>query len=302
MTDTSQHAGNADSVSSNAVERVASRHENRLASLYKTTLLGPSEDRQAGSYETATRKPRVALIEPRALIRDIIVKAAAERGGNVSILAVARPEELSLDESGSIDAIVLSIGGRKFLDPDIQDEIAQILAAFPTTPLVVLADREGIDVILAALQRGLKGYLTTGMNFDIALEAIRFICTGGTFIPASSLDPIIRQQDAAADPATRSAATPPVLDRIEGLTERQCEVLNCLREGLANKAIAYKLNMCEGTVKVHVRRIMKRLGATNRTQVVSMTNQMLEKASPSTLVKDVLGLVISEGDRGGKLE
>lgn len=302
MPDTSQLSGSADCGSADAAERRAPLYEDQCASFNKATPFDLSEGRRTGGYETTARKPRVALIEPRTLIRDIIAKAAAERGGNVSILAVARPEELSPDTGENIDAIVLSIGGRKFLDPDIQDEIAQILADFPTTPLVVLADREGIDMILAALQRGLKGYLTTGMNFDIALEAIRFICTGGTFIPASSLEPIIRQHDEAADSAARSTAAPPALTRIEGLTERQCEVLNCLREGLANKAIAYKLNMCEGTVKVHVRRIMKRLGATNRTQVVSMTNQMLEKASPRNLVKDVLGLVISEGDRGTKLE
>jgi DNA-binding NarL/FixJ family response regulator len=52
------------------------------------------------------------------------------------------------------------------------------------------------------------------------------------------------------------------------LTPRQLEVLGRLREGKPNKLIARDLNMTEATVKVHVRQIMRKLGATNRTQAV----------------------------------
>jgi DNA-binding CsgD family transcriptional regulator len=52
---------------------------------------------------------------------------------------------------------------------------------------------------------------------------------------------------------------------------RQREVLRRLWMGKPNKAIAYELNMCESTVKVHIRQIMKKLNATNRTQVVVLT-------------------------------
>jgi DNA-binding NarL/FixJ family response regulator len=52
------------------------------------------------------------------------------------------------------------------------------------------------------------------------------------------------------------------------LTPRQLEVLDRLREGKPNKLIARDLNMTEATVKVHVRQIMRKLGAANRTQAV----------------------------------
>ncbi len=54
-------------------------------------------------------------------------------------------------------------------------------------------------------------------------------------------------------------------------TPRQTEVLKCLWQGKRNKAIAGELNMREGTVKVHVRHIMHKLHAQNRTQIVSLT-------------------------------
>jgi DNA-binding NarL/FixJ family response regulator len=56
-----------------------------------------------------------------------------------------------------------------------------------------------------------------------------------------------------------------------GLTPRQIEVLKCLWQGKPNKAIAQELNMREGTVKVHVRHILHKLHAQNRTQIVSLT-------------------------------
>jgi DNA-binding NarL/FixJ family response regulator len=62
-------------------------------------------------------------------------------------------------------------------------------------------------------------------------------------------------------------------------TARQTAVIAALRQGKQNKIIAYELNMRESTVKVHVRNIMKKLNATNRTEVAYLTNQLLAAAT-----------------------
>jgi DNA-binding NarL/FixJ family response regulator len=61
-------------------------------------------------------------------------------------------------------------------------------------------------------------------------------------------------------------------------TERQEEVVQALRRGKANKIIAHELNLRESTVKVHIRNIMKKLKATNRTEVVYKLNEMFPGA------------------------
>jgi DNA-binding NarL/FixJ family response regulator len=61
----------------------------------------------------------------------------------------------------------------------------------------------------------------------------------------------------------------------EFFTSRQAAVIEALRMGKPNKSIAYELNMCESTVKVHVRNIMKKLKAKNRTEVAFMANKLL---------------------------
>ena len=53
---------------------------------------------------------------------------------------------------------------------------------------------------------------------------------------------------------------------------------------MANKLIAYELNMCESTVKVHIRNIMKKLKATNRTQVAYLTRGLFENAGQQQLI------------------
>jgi len=65
--------------------------------------------------------------------------------------------------------------------------------------------------------------------------------------------------------------------QLGSFSSRQANVIEALRRGKSNKVIAYELNMCESTVKVHVRNIMKRLNAKNRTEVAFMANEMLQR-------------------------
>ncbi len=85
-------------------------------------------------------------------------------------------------------------------------------------------------------------------------------------MPASSLQQL-SSQEATVEPAS------PTPDP-NALSPRQILVAKALRQGTPNKVIAYDLNMCESTVKVHVRHIMKKLKAKNRTQVAFLTNSM----------------------------
>jgi DNA-binding NarL/FixJ family response regulator len=66
------------------------------------------------------------------------------------------------------------------------------------------------------------------------------------------------------------------------LTAREIEVLNGLRQGKSNKVIAYELNISISTVKIYVRNIMKKLKATNRTQVAFLLQRLMSIASEKT--------------------
>jgi DNA-binding NarL/FixJ family response regulator len=133
-------------------------------------------------------------------------------------------------------------------------------------PAVILSDNEDPDLIVRMLGRNIRGYIPTSLSIDIAIQAMELARAGGVYVPASSLIAAHRVQE---DP---SAA----LQKSNGMfTARQAAVVEALRRGKANKIIAYELNMRESTVKVHVRNIMKKLHATNRTEVAYLASRLL---------------------------
>ncbi len=137
-------------------------------------------------------------------------------------------------------------------------------------PTVVLSSAEAPQNVVDALEVGAEGYITTSMTLEVALAAMRFVAAGGTFAPAASL---VRAAQ------LRSAAAPETKERSQAIfTARQAAVVEALRRGMANKRIAYELNLCESTVKVHVRKIMRKLNATNRTQVAFLANELRNRA------------------------
>ena len=146
-------------------------------------------------------------------------------------------------------------------------DLARLTRLLPT---VVLSDGEDLDQVLDVINRGARGFIPTSLSLDVVIEALRLVRAGGVFVPASSLIP-----------ALRNAAPRPTAGREPSgiFTARQAAVVEAIGKGKANKTIAHELNMRESTVKVHVRNIMKKLSAKNRTEVALMANRLLGEPS-----------------------
>ena len=156
---------------------------------------------------------------------------------------------------GSADLIVLSL-----IDASSEAcaNALKDLPEFASGRLVIaLASTNDVDLARAALRCGAKGFIPVSMGFEIAIEAMRFVLAGGTYVPP----------DALLAPGPVNLTTPTTLARLNILTGRELTVVRAIQQGKPNKVIAYELNMCLSTVKVHVRNIMRKLGAKNRTDV-----------------------------------
>ena len=155
-------------------------------------------------------------------------------------------------------AILFNIGERKLTDQNLVDEATQLVSEYRSVPIVMLTDTEDIMQVLKALDFGVRGYIPASVSIDACVEAINLAIAGGIFVPASSLFAMREFLGSSLrEPTSISTMFSP----------RQAAVAEALRRGKANKIIAYELNMCESTVKVHIRNIMKKLKATNRTEV-----------------------------------
>lgn len=138
----------------------------------------------------------------------------------------------------------------------------------PQMPVVVVGDSEVPEEIFAVLGKGARGYIPTSLFLDIAVEALRLVRAGGVYFPVS---PVLHGMRAPPPP-------PKTEPTFRNLTPKEAAVTEMIRQGKPNKTIAYELNMCETTVKVHVRNIMKKLRARNRTHVAFIANQILDAA------------------------
>ncbi len=136
---------------------------------------------------------------------------------------------------------------------------------------MVLSNVEEPDAVLNALGSGAKGYIPTSAPLEVAIEAMRLVKAGGVYVPASILL-AVRQPEIPVQP-TESQPSQLIF------TARQRSVVEALRRGKANKIIAHELQMRESTVKVHVRNIMRKLKAKNRTEVAFLASGMLHSGS-----------------------
>jgi DNA-binding NarL/FixJ family response regulator len=126
--------------------------------------------------------------------------------------------------------------------------------------VIVLAYNNDAELARSAICHGAKAYIPVTMGFEIAIATVRFVLAGGTYAPMDCLLP----RDLPRNPSGDALSQPPITGLV---TNRELAVIQAIQKGKSNKVIAYELNVCEGTVKVHVRNIMRKLKAKNRTDV-----------------------------------
>ncbi|MBK3775355.1 response regulator transcription factor [Azospirillum sp. YIM DDC1] len=197
-------------------------------------------------------------------------------GRGVRVLTAATLADLESvvrRRDGAPDVALANFSGRLASDPDFRPRLAELLAVLDGIPLIILSDSDETATALEAIRQGAHGYISTTVGLTMALEAIRMVAAGGIFVPATILHRLIIDQAGMPDPVRHAALSVPASavngkPHLTQLTPRQLAVLECLQEGKPNKVIAHELGMRESTVKVHVRNILRRLGATNRTEAV----------------------------------
>ena len=133
--------------------------------------------------------------------------------------------------------------------------------------VLVLTTFESDDAVLAALRAGASGFLGKGVEPTALLDAIRVVAAGEALLSPSATRTLIARMLAA--PAGPSSG-PGTLD---GLTERETEVVGLVAQGFSNDEIATRLFVSPLTAKTHVNRAMTKLGARDRAQLVVMAYQ-----------------------------
>ena len=135
------------------------------------------------------------------------------------------------------------------------EAVAAICREFPGARIVALSTFSGDEDIRRALAAGVGAYLSKGALYEELVEAIREVHAGRRY-----MNPVV---------AARLAEQVPPPD----LSSREMDVLNLIVQGITNKEIGHTLGIAEYTVKNHVKSILSKLGAEDRTKAATMAIQ-----------------------------
>lgn len=153
--------------------------------------------------------------------------------------------------------------------PEALEFIRPLKTANPEAKVAVLADQIDLDDIVFAFNAGVDGIVLSTSERQILIRCLELVMLGERIFPSevvlSRYTKISAHAEVPHGPETVSA-TPELPSQIGKLSDRELEILSWLKEGAQNKVIARNLSVTEGTIKVHVKAILKKLGAKNRTQ------------------------------------
>jgi NarL family two-component system response regulator LiaR len=212
---------------------------------------------------------RIILADDHPIVREGLC-ALLETQADFEVIAECANGEEVMHQATELrpDIVLLD------LEMPIMDGVETIrhLRHLPRVPrVIVFTAFDDDERIVHAIQAGADGYLLKNAPREEIFNAIRVAMRGGSLLQPVIASKLLRHvgQQPSEDGASRLYQTP----LVEELTERELEVLRLLAQGMPNKVIAAHLVISERTAKFHVSSIMSKLGATNRTEAVSLAAQ-----------------------------
>lgn len=196
---------------------------------------------------------KLLLVDDHALFREGLKSILPQLSDELQLLEAASCGEglRVLAENPGPDLLLLDLGLND--GTDRLSCLRRFREADSTLPIVVVSAHESRETIRGAMSAGANGYVPKSSSSVVVVQALRLVLAGGIYLPPALMDNFEPEPNPAGD----------------ALTPRQREVLELLARGLPNKSIARQLDMAEGTVRIHVAAIIKRLDASNRTEAVS---------------------------------
>ncbi len=220
---------------------------------------------------------RVLVIDDHTLFREGLEGLLVRRGIEVVGSLGDGKEGLRLAHALKPDVVLLDmrmpeINGLSILRQLQQDEFK--------APVVILTMSSDERDLVEALRNGARGYLLKDMEPDDLVLALREIVAGKNVVAPNLTHVLARVVQGDTPPEPESSP-------IDDLTPRETEILSLLAEGQSNKVIARNLGISDGTVKLHVKAILRKLGIHSRVEAAVIAVENGLRANKDLVNRDV---------------
>ncbi|MCW2240159.1 LuxR C-terminal-related transcriptional regulator [Azospirillum canadense] len=197
----------------------------------------------------------VALIDSNNLFRQGLKALLADQEFQITREASSLSAALSMSAEENSPQLLL-------VDPAGMGDSVQVVqtlkAALPDARLVLLTGKLDGEVMAKAIQAGADGFLMKDMSVEALAQSLRLVMLGEKVLPSDLAALLISGR------MNGSSVELPVSRK--GVSQREAQILRCLLNGDSNKLIANQLNITEATVKVHLKSLLRKIDASNRTQ------------------------------------
>ncbi|MFT5112810.1 MAG: two-component system nitrate/nitrite response regulator NarL [Parasphingorhabdus sp.] len=205
---------------------------------------------------------KVLVIDDHALFR-VGLEGLLERRGIRVIAAVGEPQRAcALVTEHQPDVVLLDMRMPEMSGLQVLKELLQNFSELPVVMLTTSTDQNDLS---ESLRNGARGYLLKDMEPDALVSALHELQMGKTIVAPELTGALANLVKNGNTPERRKSMAP-----FSELTPREMEILCHLSEGQSNKVIARHLNISDGTVKLHVKAILRKLSVHSRVEAAVM--------------------------------
>jgi len=208
---------------------------------------------------------KILIADDHQLVVDALAQLVRENESDAEVLQATSLADAmdAIDQDGAVEIVLLEY------DLPGMDGIAgldKVRGRFPEIPCAIFSGVQDAQIASSALARGAAGFLPKSLSAPAFFHAIKLMQVGEKFIPAQLFESMSLRTVAGLKASSDSQQF--VAEK--GLSRREAEVLTALVKGISNRQIGSELGVEEVTVKLHLRRIYRKLGVSNRTQAVKL--------------------------------
>lgn len=214
-----------------------------------------------------TKTIRLLLVDDQRLMRDGL-RTLLELEDDFEVVGEAENGQEALNRYEDLlpDVILMDI---RMPVMDGVKATQQLIERWPDARVIILTTFDDDEYVFEGLRGGAMGYLLKAVSAEELASAIRTVASGGALIDPSVTRKVVAEFARSA--RTSRSETP---ELVEPLSDREVEVLRLIANGYANKEIAGRLFLAEGTVKNYVTSILGKIGARDRTQAALRAQEL----------------------------